>query len=298
MRRRLFLTAPALIPVLPISEARAAPRLRAVATFSLLADMTRQVVGERGDVVSLVAVDADVHAYEPRPSDLRILQTADLLVENGLGLEGWMQRLTGAVRFSGRTVVATTGVTPRRMRKGAEVAATDPHAWQDPRNGMQYVRNIAAGLAAADPPDAAACQAAADRYITDIQQADDWIAGQFAAVPRELRRIITTHDAFGYYGARYNVEFLAAQGINTDSEPSAKGIAALVAQIRREKIRAVFIENMTDPRLARMLARETGAHIGGTVYSDALSPPGGPAATYLAMLRHNTALFVAAMRAA
>jgi zinc/manganese transport system substrate-binding protein len=174
--------------------------------------------------------------------------------------------------------------------------ATDPHAWQDPRNGVIYTANIAAGLSAADPANAAVYRAAAERYTAAIRQTDAWIETQFAPIPPPERRIITTHDAFGYYGARYGIEFLAAEGLSTDAEPSARAIATLVTQIRREKIRALFLENMTDPRLAEMLARETGAKIGGTVYSDALSPPDGPAATYLAMFRHNTALFARAMR--
>jgi len=292
MYRRQLLALPVLLPTL----ARAAAPTRVVATFSVLADMTRQIAGPLATVAAFVAPDGDVHMYEPRPADLRTLLAASVLVENGLGLEGWMQRLTGAARFAGTTVIATTGVTPRTLREGGGALATDPHAWQDPRNGVLYAGNIAAGLATADPSNAAVYRDAADRYTAAIRQTDDWIAGQFASIPPAARRIITTHDAFGYYGARYGIEFLAAEGLSTEAEPSAKAIAALVAQIKREKIRAVFLENMTDPRLARMLARETGAHLGGTVYSDALSPPDGPAASYLAMFRHNTTLFAAAMR--
>jgi zinc/manganese transport system substrate-binding protein len=291
MLRRLLLSSLA-FPVLAL----AAPRLRIIASFSVLLDMTRQVTGDHAEVASLVPVDGDVHVYEPRPSDLRALQSAGLLVENGLGLEGWMQRLTGAARFSGITVVATTGVTPHTTRQGGGAVATDPHAWQDPLNGLRYVRNILSGLASADPAHAAEYQAAAGRYVEAIRQTDDWIAAQFALIPAEARRVITTHDAFGYFGSRYGVRFLAAEGLSTEAEPSAKAIAALVAQIKREKVHAVFIENMTDPRVARMLAKETGAILGGTVYSDALSPPDGPAPTYLAMLRHNTALVAAALR--
>jgi zinc/manganese transport system substrate-binding protein len=183
------------------------------------------------------------------------------------------------------------------MKEEGGVIATDPHAWQDPRNGVLYVQAIAEGLAAADASRAAVYQAAAERYGAEVRAVDGWIETAFASIPAGQRRIITTHDAFGYYGARYGIEILSAEGISTEFEPSAKAIAALVRQIKREQVRAVFIENMTSPRMAEMLARETGAVLGGTVYSDALSPPGGPAATYLDMLRHNTALFAAAMRA-
>ena len=176
------------------------------------------------------------------------------------------------------------------------MVATDPHAWQDPRNGEIYATNIMEGLAATDATDAARFRIAGDAYIQAIRDTDAWIVRTLADIPPARRKIITTHDAFGYFGARYDITFRAAEGISTDAEPSAKAIAALVAQVRREKIKAVFIENMTDPRIAQMLAREAGAVLGATVYSDALSPPGGPADTYIGMFRHNVALFAAAMR--
>lgn len=292
MRRRHLLGGLALAPFAAHAEAV----VRAIASFSILADLTRQVGGASVHVDALVGPDADVHVYEPRPADLRALTQAGLLVTNGLGLEGWLDRLTSAARFKGVTVLATEKVSPRRMQEQGRAVATDPHAWQDPRNAVLYVDAIAGGLAAADPANAAGYRASAARYAARIAQADDWIASRLASVPQDQRRIITTHDAFGYYGARYGVEFLAPEGISTEFEPSARSIAALVAQIRREKVRAVFIENMTSPRMARMLAQETGAVLGGTVYSDALSPAGGPAATYLDMLHTNTTLFAAAMR--
>jgi zinc/manganese transport system substrate-binding protein len=268
-----------------------------VASFSILADMVRRVGGGLIDVVSLVPPDADAHVYQPTAADSRALTTAALLVENGLGFEGWMARLGAASDFRGIRVVAATGVTPRMMREGA-ATSLDPHAWQDPRNGVIYVRNIAEGLTAASPDHAAAWRANAATYGAEIERTDAWIAGQFARIPPAARRIITTHDAFGYYGERYGVSFLAAEGISTDAEPSAKGIAALVGQIRREGVRTVFLENMTDPRITNMLARETGATVSGPLYSDALSKPDGPAPDYLTMLRYNTTLFARAMRPA
>ncbi len=287
MRRRLLLAAPALLTI-----AAAAP-LKAVASFSLLADTLRQIGGDRVSVTTLVPVDGDAHGYQPRPTDARAVTGAGLVVRNGLGLDPWMERLVQSTGFAGTTVVATAGVTPRTIPASR---ATDPHAWQDPRNGVLYAQAIAAGLAEADPANAAAYRSAAAAYIRAIQDTDAWVEAQFADLPVAARRIITTHDAFGYYGARYGIAFLAAQGLSTEAEPSAKAIATLVAQIKRDKVRAVFLENMTNPGLAKMLARETGAVLGGTVYSDALSGPKGPAATYLDMLRHNTALFAASMR--
>lgn len=296
MRRRTLLAS---LPVLAMARAAhaASPStgpIRAVATFSILADMVRQVGRDRVAVASLVPPDGDAHVYQPRPADLRAVSQAQLLIENGLGLEGWMQRLGQAATFRGVRVVAAEKVTPRTMTEDGQVA-TDPHAWQDPRNGVLYAHSIAAGLVKADPDHAAAYTEATTRFVDEIRTLDAWIEAQFAPIPPAQRRIITTHDAFGYYGARYGIELLAAEGLSTEAEPSARAIAGLIAQIKREKVRAVFLENMTDPRIARMLARESGAVLGGTVYSDALSPPDGPAATYLTMLRHNTTLFVRAM---
>ena len=290
MRRRLLLAATGLAPFAAMAESRP---LRAVASFSILADMVRQVGGTRVTVSSIVPPAGDAHGYQIRPADARAVKDAGLAVVNGLGLDNWMQRLVRSAEFKGVLTVATAGMTPRKLPGSA---AIDPHAWQDPRNGALYARAIGEGLAIADPLGADAYRTAASRFAAEILGMDAWIADRVAAIPLDGRRIITTHDAFGYFGARFGIEFLAAQGISTEAEPSAKAIAGLVAQIKREKIRAVFVENMTDPRLAQMLARETGAVLGGTVYSDALSKAEGPASTYLDMLRHNTGLFVAAMR--
>ncbi len=291
MLRRSFVTLIALAPL----NALAADKPRVVATFSILADLVRQVGGDAVSVDAFVGPDGDVHAYEPRPRDLRTLLAASLLVRNGLGLEGWMDRLTTAAGFKGRVVTAAERVAPRTMKEQGGALATDPHAWQDPRNTLLYVQAIAQGLASADPGNAAAYRDRATAYSARLTDMDEWITRQFAAIPAERRRIVTTHDAFGYYGARYGVELLSAEGFSTEFEPSAKAIAALVAQVKREQVRAVFIENMTSPRMAQMLSRETGAVLGGTVYSDALSPAGGPAASYLDLLRHNTNSFAAAM---
>jgi zinc/manganese transport system substrate-binding protein len=292
LRRRAFIAGLIAVP----GFARAAAPVSVTASFSILADMVRQIAGDVASVRSLVPVDGDAHTFEPRPSDVQALAASRLLVENGLGLEGWMTRLRQAANFAGPVVVASTGVKPRKMTEDGAVVL-DPHAWQDPRNGEIYASNIVAGLAVADPAHAASYRSSGRTYIDAIRQTDAWVTHALADIPAARRKIITTHDAFGYLGDRYGIEFRAAEGISTDAEPSAKAIAALIAQIRREKIRAVFIENMTSPRIATMLAHDTGAVLGGTVYSDALSGPGGPADTYLKMFRHNVTLFAAAMRA-
>ncbi len=276
--------------------ARADGPVPVVATFSVLADITAAIGGDAVAVTSLVPVDGDAHTYEPRPSDLVTLKGAKVLVKNGLGLEGWLDRLARSADFIGLTVVATRGVASRKMDEDGKII-TDPHAWQDPRNGMIYARNIAEALAVAIPAHAAAIHDRADTYIRQIEEIDAWADKTLGAVPEGKRQIITSHDAFGYFGARFGITFHGVQGIDTDAEPSARDVATLVKQVRREHIKAVFVENMTDPRFAQMLAREAGATLGPAVYSDALSAPGGPADTYLEMFRHNVPLFARAMAA-
>jgi zinc/manganese transport system substrate-binding protein len=288
--RRSLLAALATPPLI----ARAEVRMRVVATFSVLADMASEVGGAAITVTSLVPPDGDVHVYEPRPSDLRSIGAARVLVENGLGLEGWIDRLRGAAGFGGVRVIAASAVKPRRFMEDGR-AAIDPHAWQDPRNGILYAHAIADGFARAVPDRAGLWRDRTATYAAAIAATDRWIEATLAQVPPEKRKIVTSHDAFGYYGARYGIELRFIEGISTDTEPSAREMARLIEDIRREGIRAVFIENMTDPRLVRTLARETGAVVGPPVYSDALSPPGGPADTYLKMLRYNTSAFAAAM---
>lgn len=290
MRRRALLAA----ALLPLRAAAQGAVLPVVATFSVLADLVRQVGGDAVSVVSLVPVGADAHAFQPSPGALRLLRDARVAVENGLGLDGWLDRLVRASGFSGTRVVASAGVRPRPVQEGGR-AVPDPHVWQDPGRAVLMVRAIADGLCAADPARAAGYRARAADYTARIEALDAEIERRIGAVPRAKRRVITGHDAFGYFGARYGVEFRAVQGVSTEGEPSARDLARLAAQVRREGIRAVFVENMTSPRAAEALAREAGARVGGTVYSDDLSPPDGPAGTYLDMMRHNARLFVDAM---
>jgi zinc/manganese transport system substrate-binding protein len=274
--------------------AQAAERLKLVATFSILADMASVIGGEDVTVTSLVPFDADAHVWEPRPADLRAVGDAGLLIENGLGLEGWMTRLPKAAGFRGQVVTAARDVIAHTVLEG-KTPVTDPHAWQDPANGVRYAKTIAAALASAFSAAAPAIEARATAYVAAIEDTDRWIAATIGAVPPSRRRILTSHDAFGYYCARYGIAIRAIQGISTEGEPSARDIATLIGQIRRENIRAIFVENMTSPRMAQAVARETGVTIGAPLYSDSLSPPGGPAPSYLAMLRHNTNLLAAAM---
>lgn len=273
---------------------RAAAQGPVVATLSLLADMAQRIAGPGIEVSSLVPVNGDAHVWEPRPADLRRVGAAAVLIENGLGLEGWMVRMPQAAGFHGLRITASRSVTPRSMiQNGRRI--TDPHAWQDPRNGVLYASAIAEGLAQALPGESSAISQRAAAYVAEIEATDRWITETLAAIPPEKRRLLTSHDAFGYYGARYGITLRAIQGLSTEGEPSARDIATLIAQIRRENIKAVFVETMTSPRLAQMVARESGAVLGPAVYSDTLSAPDGPAPGYLSMLRYNTAQFAAAM---
>jgi len=234
-------------------------------------------------------------AFEPRAGEsLRLRVGPGFLIVNGLGLEGWMDRLVQSAGYKGRVVVATAGVKSRTMEEDGN-SITDPHAWQDLGNGRVYVANVAAALATADPADAMAYRAAADAYTAEIDAKDKWVRDELKAVPDHQRRIITSHDAFGYFGAAYGIQFLAPVGVSTEAEPSAAGIAQLIRQMRSAEINVVFFENMTSPKLVEVLASEAGARVGGTLYSDALSPPGGPADSYLKMFDNNLPQLKAAM---
>jgi zinc/manganese transport system substrate-binding protein len=297
-----FMRAAALIFLLAISgHAGAAAKVKAVASFSILGDMVREVGGERVEVVSLVGANGDVHAYEPSPRDAKALAEAKLLVVNGLGFEGWMPRLIDAAHFKGTLVVASNGIKTLQItrKSGNDTRViTDPHAWQSLVNGRTYVENIRDGLSAADPDGRPIYEANANRYLAAIDQLNAEIKATIGALPPERRRIITSHDAFGYFGAEYGLQFLAPEGVSTDSQASARDVASIIRQVKAGKIPAVFIENITDHRLLDQIARETGAKIGGELYSDALSGPNGPAATYLDLVRHNVATLTAALAAA
>ena len=307
--------------VLMAPLAASAEKMRVVATFSILGDMVRQVGGDHVEVKTLVGPNGDTHVFRPSPLDARILQNADLLVVNGLGLEGWLLRLVLAAEFSGTRIVATDGIDGLVLRQddadedeahksphvaspderehkhgeshkhggghGHEHGPMDPHAWQSPRAAALYVTNIANALVAADPSNSLAYQGNLAAYLAEIEKVTREVKAALDDIPDERRDIVTSHDAFRYFGREFGLRFRAAQGISTAAEPSAKDIARLIAQIRKHDIPAVFIENITDPRLVNQIAQETGARVGGTLYSGSLSGPDGPAGTYLDMIRHN-----------
>jgi zinc/manganese transport system substrate-binding protein len=282
MRLAFFLAA-LLIGTAP---ALADPRLKVVATFSILGDLVREVGGDQVDLVTLVGPDADAHTYQPRPTDARTLAGAQVLVSNGLGFEGWIDRLAEAAGFKGRRIVASAGAT----------ADADPHCWQDVRCARRYVANIADGLAAADPAHAEGYRARAAQYDQRLAALDDWIRREIAIVPPARRQAISGHASFRYFSRAYSVRFDAPRGYSTNSEPTARDVANLIRQVREQKTKALFIENMTNPALVAEIARDSGAVVGPRLYSDALSKAGGPAPTYEAMMRHNVAALVEGMK--
>ncbi len=274
----------------------AADNIPVVASFSILGDLGRAVGGDRVSVTTLVGPDEDAHVFEPKPADAKNLLQSKLLVSNGLGFEPWAQKLVKSAGYKGQAVVASQGVKARTMLGEKGGKETDPHAWQDPTNVVLYVRNIAAALARLDPAGAATYKDNSEAYVKELQALDTWAKEQLSAVPAAKRKVITSHDAFGYFGAHYQVSFLAPQGISTDAEPSAKEVAQLIRQIQREKIRAVFFENMSNPKLLAQLSKDAGVTVGPALYVDALSKAGGPADSYLTLMRHNVTQLLAGIK--
>jgi len=269
-------------------------KLKAVASFSILADLMKNVGGERVAVEALVGANSDAHVYQPTPSDAKTLGDARVVVVNGLGFEGWIERLIKASGTKAAMVVATKGIKPRKAED--DHGGADPHAWQSVANAKIYVANIREGLSAADPAGKAVYQANATAYLAKLDALDAEVRAAIARIPTERRKIITTHDAFGYFGAAYGVAFIAPVGVSTEAEVSAKDVAKIITQIRKQKIPAVFLENVTDDRLLKRIGAESGARVGGTLYSDALTEEKGAAPTYIDMMRHNVQQLVEALK--
>ena len=281
----------------------AAESLNVVASFSILGDMTQRVGGERVEVHTLVAQESDAHVYQPTPADAKTLARARLVIVNGFGFEGWIERLVKSSGYRGKVLTASSGIkTLNRTHIQGEKpdlhnhdGEVDPHAWQDLSNALRYVDNIAQALSDADPAGKEAYQTNATKYKQEIGALDGELRRSFNAIPTERRKVVTSHDAFGYFSRAYGISFISPVGINTDAEPSAADVGRIIKQIRREKIPAAFIESFSDPRLLERIRLESGARIGGTLYSDSLSKTNGPASSYLDMMRHNARTLVSAL---
>lgn len=272
-----------------------AKTLDTVASFTVLADIVRQIGGDRVHVKSLVGPNGDPHSFEPTPQDSEALAKADVVFVSGLGLEGWMDRLISASSYKGEVVVASKGITTRSMEEDGK-RITDPHAWNSMKNGETYATNVMNALIAADPQDAALFRQRGAAYLSQLQKQDKWAADSFAALPAAKRKVLTSHDAFGYFGQRYGVTFMSPVGFSTESEASASDVAGLITQLNNEHIHSYFIENQTDPRLVKQIASATGAQPGGELYPEALTEKGGVADTYVTAFRHNVTAMLNSMK--
>ena len=287
MRRLCFVSFALVTFVTPV---HAQAPLKVVASFSILGDFVKNVGGDRVEVTTLVGPDGDVHVYTPTPADARKIADAKLLVINGFGLEGWLPRLLQAAGGKASIVTATDGIAPLRLGSDA-----DPHAWQSVVNAEKYVADIRDALVAAAPADADVFRQNAQTYLAKLEALDGEVRQAVGQIPESRRKVISTHDAFGYFAARYGIQFIAPVGVSTEAEPSARDIADIIAQVKAAQIPAVFLERIGDPRLMRRISAETGARIGGTLYSDSLSDEKGDAPTYIDMVRHNIRTLTSAL---
>jgi zinc/manganese transport system substrate-binding protein len=295
-RRNALAAAVALAALALAGPAAAQEKLKVVATFSILADFVKNVGGDRIEVATLVGPGADAHVYSPTPADAKTLADAKVVFANGLGFEGWIERLIKASGTRAARVLVSSGIEPRSLGKDTHGhGAADPHAWQAVANAKRYVANIRDALIKADPAGRSAYEANARAYSARLDALEKDVREAVAKIPADRRKIITSHEAFGYFQAAYGIVFVAPQGVSTESEPSAADVARIITQIRREKIPAVFLESVTDARLLKRIAEESGAKIGGTLYSDALTDAKGDAPTYIDMMRHNVRQLAAAL---
>ena len=288
-RQAIAAYATAVFLSLPAFAAQAQSKIKVIASFSILGDLVRNVGGDRVEVETLVGPNGNAHVYAPSPADARKVADAKAVFVNAMGFEGWLDRLVKASGTKAKIVVTTKGIAVRERGGGRDHdhGGTDPHAWQSVANAKIYVDNIRDGLIAIDPDGKAAYEANAAAYRRKLDDLEHEVKDAIAKIPAERRSLITSHDAFGYFGGAYGIAFIAPQGVSTEAEASAKDVAAIIRQIRGRKITAVFMENVTDPRLLKQIANETGAKVGGTLYSDALTDERGDAPTYIDMIRHN-----------
>lgn len=275
-------------------------KIKIISSFSILGDMIRQVGGDRVEVINIVGPDSDAHIFRPTPKTAQQIVKADMVFMNGLGFEGWIEREIEACGFKGPVVIATRGILPSifaSSKKDKQSQILDPHAWHSIHNAKKYIENILESLIQFDPKHKIEYLKRAKIYLLELQRLDDWAKIEFEKIPIARRKVLTAHDAFQYFAKDYNIKFLAPIGISTEAEASAQGVAQLIQQIKKESIKAVFIETTTNSKLIEQIARETKVKIGGTLFSDALSKPEGLGPTYLKMMHHNISLLIKGMTA-
>jgi zinc/manganese transport system substrate-binding protein len=292
-----------LMPVL-LSMALPAQAIEVVTSFSVLTDLVQQVGGAHVKVHGLVGAGQDAHGFEPKPQDLKPLKSADLLVVNGLGFDVWAERLGKSSDFKGQMMIASKGLKALKMAEEHEDhddhavhdhhdhGELDPHAWQDPQSVQMYVKNITEALIKADPTHKADYDKQSKAYLERVQQLDQWARLHVNKVPKKHRKVLTSHDAFGYMANRYGIEFLALQGVSTESEPSAKNIAAIMDTVKKEQVKAIFLEHGVQDKLIKQLAKDLKLTVGQPLYSDSLTSSKGEAATWEAMFKLNVSRLV------
>ncbi len=284
--RTIAYASTALMALTAMASTASAKTLDVVASFTVLADVVNEVGGKNVEVKTLVGPNGDPHEFEPSPDDARNLKAADLVFVSGDGLEGWMDRLITASGYKGTPITVSDGINTRTMEEDGKTV-TDPHVWNSPVNVMVWVDNIEKALAAADPEDAATFKQNAESYRKQLKSLDVYAHEKLDPVPDDKRKILTSHDAFGYFGREYKVKFLAPIGFSTETEASAADVAKLIDQIKAENVKVYFFENSNDPKLVKQVASATKAQPGGELYVEALSDQKGPASTYIKMFRYN-----------
>jgi zinc/manganese transport system substrate-binding protein len=281
-------------------------KLNVVATFSVLGDMVQNVGGDLVALRTLVGPGGDAHAFQPTPADGVALAEADLVIENGVAFETWLDNLYDASGSQARRVAVAEGLDLIKGEEGDEHAEADehaeeqeahgeydPHVWHDVANAIKMVEAIRDALAAADPANAAGYKANADAYLAELNTLDGFIVEQTATLPEERRKLVTTHDTFAYFARRYGYEIVGtALGATTAADPAAGEIVALVEQIKAAGVPAIFAENIQNPRLMEQIASEAGVALGPPLYTDALGEPGSDGATYVQMMRSNVTTLV------
>ena len=293
-QRLLLSAAAAAFLAFGVAAPASAETLNVVASFTVLADVVKHVGGDHVKVSSLVGPNGDPHEFEPSPADAKTLNAAKVVFVSGEGLEGWMDRLISASGYKGTPVIASEGINTRTMVDDGKTV-TDPHVWNSPVNVKIWVANIEKALSSADPADAADFRANAERYTKILTELDAYAHSKFDKIPDDRRKVLTSHDAFDYFGREYRVSFLSPLGVSTETEASAADVAKLIEQIKTEHVKTYFFENSNDPRLVGQVAKATGAEPGGELYVESLSKADGPASTYERMFRYNVDQLVAAM---
>ena len=256
--------------------------IRVVTSFSILEDLVKELGGQYVNVVNLVDRNSDAHTYQPKPSDAVAIAKADLVIFNGLGFEGWIPRLIKNSGYKNKQIIASKGVDA--IKNGKE---TDPHAWQSFHNIRLYVQNISQMLIQLRPQYSEVLTKRQQKYLDSLNDLEINLKEQLVKIPVSKRIVVTSHDAFGYLGREFKIQFLAPLGLSLEVEASAEDVATIIDQIREQNVKALFVENINNPRLLELISAETNVAIGGRLYSYALSEVKGPAGTYLKMMRHN-----------